>query len=229
LKKTNENTNNRYAILDQIRGFAVLLMIIFHSFFDLTLFKYLSIDFQNNAFWWGFPRLIVFLFLLCVGISSSIAYQEKINWKKFWIRLCKITFLAVVISVTTYILFPTRWIYFGTLHCIAICSLWLLPFLRIPKISLLIGLALIIPSTFFKLNIPWFTLSHKSMDYIAPFPWFGVALLGIFAYSVGLHKIKVPDIKLFAVLKFMGKHSLIIYLIHQPILYGTIYLLNRIF
>ncbi len=204
-------------------------MIIFHTCYDLTIFRYLPINFQQDPFWWGFPRVIVFFFLFCMGISSSLAYKTQINWKKFWPRFIKITVCAVIISIATYILFPTRWIYFGTLHCIALCSLWVLPFLRIPKISLILGLAMVIPSTFFKLNIPWFTLPHKSMDYIAPFPWFGIVLLGVFAYHIGFHRFKLPGKNFFIGLTFLGRHSLIIYLIHQPILYGTVYLFHHLF
>lgn len=220
---TSNIQNTRYPIVDQLRGLAVLLMIIFHLSYDLNLFGFVKIDFFNSSFWYGFPRVIVFLFLFCVGLSLPIVNIPHIKWKKFWKRTGKIAFFAIIISVTTYIMFPTRWIYFGTLHCIGLTSIMALPFLKRAYLSLILFLGLIIPSVFWNLNIPWINLGHKSMDYISPFPWVGVVTLGIFAFHMGFHKMNTAKIPLMSPLVFMGKEALIIYLLHQPILYGTVY------
>ncbi|OFZ39438.1 MAG: hypothetical protein A2504_11915 [Bdellovibrionales bacterium RIFOXYD12_FULL_39_22] len=197
-------------------------MIFFHASFDLTAFGYLKIDFIEEKFWYFLPRLIVFLFLFCVGISLAMAHAQKIRWEKFWPRLGKIAFFSVVVSLTTYLMFPDRWIYFGTLHCITLTSLMALPFLDRPKISLLIALALFIPSIFFDYNLPWFVLGHKSMDYIAPFPWFGAVCLGIFAFHYKFHQIDSQRIAGGKILSWLGINALWIYMLHQPLLYGIV-------
>lgn len=223
-KKENKQ---RYPLVDQIRGFAVFLMIIFHFFYDLALYRYVNIDFIRNPFWYAFPRVIVFLFLFAVGISLCLVHLPHMRWKPFWQRWSLIVFFAVIISLSTYFFFPSRWIYFGTLHCIALTSLMGLAFLRFPKVSLFIGIALLLPALIWGVTIPWIKLPHFSMDYIAPFPWFGVVCLGIFAYHQKLHTYQLPSWKIFKGLAFLGRHSLVIYLTHQLVLYGLISLYSN--
>ena len=182
---------------------------------------------MHDPFWYMFPRVIVFLFLFAVGMSLTLAHQDKIQWRPFGKRFFKISVFALSISVVTYFLFPENWIYFGTLHAIALVSVMSLPFLKKPNISLLFALLLFIPS-FFGKNIPWFLLSHQSWDYIAPFPWLGASLLGIFSTHRGLHLWAIPNNRPVRSLNFLGRHSLLIYLIHQPILFGSIYLLRTL-
>lgn len=216
--------NSRSTLIDAIRGFTIILMIFFHLSFDLTNFGFLSVDIVRDPFWYALPRLIVFLFLFAVGMSLSLAHREKIHWQAFWKRFLKITFFATLISLVTYFMFPDNWIYFGTLHAIALISLASLPFLKRPNLALVIALALFIPSVFWDKNIPWISLPHQSWDYIAPFPWIGACLLGIFAVHKNMHKFTPPDNAFVKYLNYLGKHSLFIYLLHQPILFGSVYL-----
>lgn len=218
--KTDKNT--RSLLLDALRGFTVVLMIIFHASFDLDYFKFISVDIVKDPFWYAFPRLIVFLFLFTTGCSLYLAHKHKINWKPFVKREMLIGFWALVISVTTYILFPENWIYFGTLHAIFTISLFSLPFLKRPILSLIIGLLLFTFSIFWDKTIPWIELNHQSWDHISVFPWIGASLLGIFAAHKNFHQIQIPENKITKVLSYMGKHSLFIYITHQPLLFGII-------
>lgn len=220
----SEKFKSRSALIDSLRGFTIILMIIFHLSFDLSNFHFTNIDIVNAPFWYFLPRLIVFLFLFAVGMSLTLVHGKEIKWKPFWKRFFKIVFFALIISLVTYFMFPDNWIYFGTLHAIAVISLMSLPFLKRPNIALITALALFIPSIFFDKNIPWFQLPTTSWDYIAPFPWVGASLLGIFAVHKGLQNVHVADNKITRSLNFLGRHSLLIYLIHQPILFGSVYL-----
>ncbi len=215
-KQTKPQT--RFYLVDQIRGFAVFLMIFFHLFYDLDMFNIVKNDFFHNPFWYALPRVIVALFLGTVGVSTVLAHPEKINKKKIINRFLKISVLAAIISLVTYYLYPTKWIYFGTLHCIALCTLCALPFRKFPKLSLALGIALFIPEIFFNYQLPWFIMKHAAMDYIPFLPWFGATLIGIFIYSTKFHKLQTANYRFLAPLTFLGSHALIIYLIHQPIL-----------
>ncbi len=218
----------RHPMIDQIRGIAIVLMVFFHFFFDLNIFGGVSINFSKDIFWYFLPRVIVFLFLLAVGMSLSLVHEKEIKWKKFIPRLLKISLFALIISIMTKWLFPQSWVYFGTLHCIALCSLWALPFVKYPRLSLFIGLSLIGPSALFDKTLPWFLLPHASMDYISPFPWFGVVCLGIFLKHRGFHTLKIGHGKIQDGLSLLGRHSLNIYILHQPTLYGLLYLFFKI-
>jgi uncharacterized membrane protein len=224
-----EKFNSRSLLIDTIRGFTIILMIYFHLCFDLNEFGFIRIDFSSGHFGYILPRIIVFLFLFIVGLSLSLTHKEGIKWKSFIKRILKIAFFAGIISLTTYFLFPENWIYFGTLHAIVVISVFSLPFLKRPNLSLILALMLFIPSLFFDKNIPWPDLPHLSWDYISPFPWLGASLLGIFAADKKFHEILIPRNKLTLFLSFLGHHSLVIYLVHQPIIYGLTYLTKLIF
>lgn len=227
-KHTKETAVSRFPFIDYIRGFAVLLMNIFHFSFDLRMLNYNEIDFQRDLFWWTFPRVIVFFFLFSMGLSMEVTYKEKLDWGKVFKRVGKIGGCALLISAFTYIAFPNRWIYFGTLHCIATCTILAIPFQRRPNASLIVSLALLIPAVFFSFKWPFFTMKHNSMDYIPAIPWIGVVLLGIFAFKHNIHQINLRYFPLKRPLIKMGQHSLFIYLIHQPLLFGSVKLFNLI-
>ena len=212
----------RFPFIDQLRGFAVILMILFHTLYNLNLFAYLSIP-TGHLFWTVFSHIIVALFMLTVGISLALAHCPDIRFRSLVMRLLKISLAAVAISLTTWFLFPGRWVYFGALHNIVICSLMALPFLRHPRLAL--GTGIIIPM----LPLPWFHLPHPSMDYIPPFPWFSPVLLGIFLFH--FKSGAFLNIRLFNGLPliFCGRHALSIYLLHQPLLYGLLLAIGALY
>jgi uncharacterized membrane protein len=218
----------RFNIIDQIRGLAIVLMIFFHFFYDLDVFGLVDINFSKDFFWFELPRVIVFLFLFAMGLSMPLVHYPNVNWKKFWPRWIKIALGALVISIYTYIAFPKSWVYFGTLHCIATASLVSIPFMRIPKTSAAVGIILLLAKLFFGLNLPWFEMKHSSMDYIALFPWIGCVFIGFGANHLKLHEKNFIDSKYLFPLEYLGKHSLLIYIIHQPILYSIAYLIYLI-
>lgn len=215
-------------MIDILRGFTIILMIFFHTSFDLDHFGFIHVDILRGPFWYFLPRLIVFLFFFAVGMSLKLVHGESIKWKSFNKRLLKLLFFALIISIVTKIMFPDNWIYFGTLHSIAVCSLLSLPFLKYERTALFVALLLFIPSIIWDYNLPWPELSFQSFDYISPFPWVGACLLGIFAVKKNLHQIQIYNNAVNRSLNYLGKHSLLIYLIHQPILFGIIALVFKI-
>ncbi len=223
------NDKQRFLIIDLIRGGTILLMFVFHITFDLNYFKIININILEEPFWYFLPRLIVFLFFFAVGMSLKIAHFPQIHWKLFFKRQLKLGLCALGISVVTKILFPQNWIYFGTLHCIFFISFFGLFFNYFDKLGTIIGLLLFIPSITLDKNLPFFELPIQSFDYISPFPWIGAMLFGIYSIRHKLHLIPVLDFPFKRQIAYLGKHSLPIYLIHQPILFSIIYLISKIY
>jgi uncharacterized membrane protein len=190
------------------------------------MFGYNKINFQVG-FWYWFPRVIVFMFLYCVGYTLAMNFSQQFNWSKFFKRFYKIAGYAAIVSVVTYLLFPANWIYFGTLHCIAVCSLLAAPFVNRPKLSIFTAV-LIIASVFY-FDITYKKLSSivaiKSMDFIPFYPWFFVVLLAIAQYHLLPWNIKIRPPKW---LTWPGQQSLKIYLLHQPIFFGSIWIFFRL-
>jgi len=234
------NTPQRLVLVDALRGIAIALMVIYHFCYDLTYFKLAYFDFYQDEFWLQFRNFIVSSFLFIVGVSFTLATQKDLNWKSFNKRLMLIFSAALIISVVTYFIFPGRTIFFGILHFIAFATVAALCFYKLYWSNLIIGLAFIITGLNIKLAMfdnTWFSwigfVTHKpaTEDFVPVFPWFGVVLMGMFAGKFFLTKqnfirfaISFPKAGQFNWLTLAGRNSLLIYLIHQPILMGILYL-----
>lgn len=205
--------------LDQIRGLAVLFMLIFHFTYDLMLFGHVDLNFREG-FWFFFPRLIVFMFLWSVGASLELVHGEEIKWRSFNKRLHKLLIIAAVISLATYVTFPRSWIFMGTIHCIALVSVMSLPFLRFKQARWPVMITILILQFGLGFGIKWMAglIARPSMDFIPPYPWFWVTLLGM---STGPKVLALwPNKWRLKPLEFLGVHALKIYLIHQALFYG---------
>lgn len=217
-----ETEKKRYEFIDVLRGFTVLLMIIFHFCYDLNFFRFITVNFNHDLFWWTFPRVIVFIFLVAMGMSLALVHHKEIKWQKFLKRQKMLITYALIISLVTYFAFRPMWIYFGTLHCIALAGFCALPLVSRPKLSTLVTLIFIVP-LFFGFNWPFFKLNHYSMDYIPLFPWLGIVTLGITLFHLNVHKYNLPSFPLKSLLIWLGQNSLNVYLVHQAILFPLVY------
>jgi len=231
----------RLHYLDVTRGFAIVLMVIYHFSFDLDNFNYIQIDMDHSLFWQSFRAIIVTLFLTTMGISLALTHSKSnkgICWSCLKKRTLFLGVASILVSVGSYIQFPDTWIYFGILHFILFAS-WLgLLFIGKPWISLIIAIIILAGSYFGWLHThTLFALVHQPLhlpvryteDMVNIFPWFAPVLIGIFIVAKGWHLI--PHLKpsfISTKLAFMGRHSLIIYLIHQPILFGATLLFYKL-
>jgi len=220
----------RYIMIDSLRGFGVLLMIIFHFIFDLNFFRIAHITFLANPFWIGFGRLILIIFLLCVGMGLALVHKTEIKWNLIKKRFYRIGGWALTITIITYILLPKHFIFFGVLHCIAVTSVVAVFFVNRPKLSLLLCLLLVIPHLIFQPTLipisKW--LGVSSADHTPIYPWIGIVFLGIYLESINFHKISLKKNLLTKPFELMGKHSLKIYLVHQPILFSMLFLFSKL-
>ncbi len=228
----------RISMVDEARGLAVMLMVAYHFCFDLNYFRLATFDFYHSPFWLGARAVIVTLFLLLVGISLHLATARGVKSAPFTRRLALLTGCAAAVSASSYAMFPASGIFFGVLHFIAVASVLGLLFRRLGTANLALGAAWIAAGLLF--SHPWFdqpwanwigfmTFKPVTEDYVPLFPWFGVVLLGLFA---GRHAEKLPRALLPApsgrVLELAGRHSLAVYMLHQPVLLGLLYLAARL-
>jgi len=229
----------RIAAIDGLRGTALCLMIVYHFSFDLNWFAFIRADFDHDPFWLGFRGLIVSAFMLLVGLSLLLAHRAGITRRHFWRRIALIAFCAIVVSVASYLTFPQTFITFGILHCIAVASVLAWPLTRFPRAALVAGAAIIVTGNFVALPLfdtPWLQwvgmMTHKpaTEDYVPLLPWLGVVMLGI---SLG-HWLSLQQFRPLRPLSrltphwliWMGRHSLLIYIVHQPVLIGLLRVLR---
>ena len=135
-------------------------------------------------------------------------------------------------------------VFFGILHFIAFASVAGLVFVRWPFVSLIAGIGMIGLDLVYQhpvFNQAWLQwvglMTHKPVteDYVPVIPWFGVVLLGIF---IGHQLLRIPalqgirswqsNIPLARGLALAGRHSLLIYMLHQPIMFGGLWLTLQI-
>ncbi|MFH1627469.1 MAG: heparan-alpha-glucosaminide N-acetyltransferase [Pseudomonadota bacterium] len=228
--KEDQVSGQRYIVIDFIRGCAVLLMVFFHLAFDLNGFHIVVIDFLNHPFWYCLPRFIVSLFLICVGMGLALVHKNSIRWHVIGRRFFRIGGWASVITVVTYMVFPERFVFFGILHCIAVASVVGVFFVDKPRLSFFVFLLFVVSNLIFRPTLvpvsKW--LGVDSMDYIPFYPWFGLVLLGVYLESINLHKIPLKKLFPIGLFEIMGKHSLKIYLIHRPVIFGLVFSLYKL-
>ena len=225
----------RLIALDLARTLAVVAMVVFHFTFDLALFGHIPFGTMALPFWYYFARAIAGSFLVLSGVSLWLAHGQGIRWPAFWTRFGKIAGGALLVTVASIWLVPGGPIWFGILHAMAATALIGLLALRLPWPFTLALAALILAMAwgprFAALDPLWLVWTglgaNRPMmgDYVPLVPWAAPALAGIAlakALRIDLWQGRVPS-PLLHRLAFPGRHSLVIYLIHQPLLIGLFY------
>ncbi|MEN6378449.1 MAG: heparan-alpha-glucosaminide N-acetyltransferase [Methanofastidiosum sp.] len=243
-----EDLSKRFWEIDVLRGIAIMMMVLYHLSYDLYFLGDFPIKIYSLS-WTLFQRTTASLFLLLVGISLTISYSKlksKYQKKELFIRNLKrgIKILAwgAVITIFTFIFLTNGVILFGILHLIGVSIIISFPLLDYKYKNLVLGLIVILLGiylrnfTFDTTYLLWLGFepnSFFSFDYFPILPWYGVVLIGIFlgnlAYPESKRRFNIPDLSgniTSRSLSFLGKHSLKIYLIHQPIIVLILYALG---
>ncbi|NPD16879.1 DUF1624 domain-containing protein [Xinfangfangia sp. D13-10-4-6] len=229
-------TENRLLLPDLARSLALVAMVVFHFTWDLAMFGLIAPETAFSGFFWYFARITAGSFIFLAGMGLWMAHGAGIRWPGFWRRLAKIALAAALVTLGTRIAMPEAWVFYGILHSIAVSSLLGLAFLRWPPI-----LRLVLAGGIFALPwlwshpaldgpLVWLGLSGRipvTVDYEPLFPWFapflaGMSLAQLFARHQVWARIEPRSTRFLRALAWPGRHSLAIYLIHQPLLIGLL-------
>ena len=245
----------RIALIDEVRGLAIFLMVIYHTFFDLVVIFRLNIP----VFYSGLVQFLVALFGgLFIFISGTACHLSRSNLKRG--ALCFA--LGLLLTLVTTLFLPQEQILFGILHFLGV-AMMLFPLLEplLRKVPPGLGLAAClllavlcyhIPDGYvgfedlFRLDLPrgpylaewlfWLGFpgdAFVSSDYFPILPWIFVFLAGSF-FGVFVKERRLPNWfyatqeeqpRALRPLAFIGRHTLIIYLLHQPVVYGALMLI----
>lgn len=234
----------RITVIDLARGVALVAMAIYHLQWDLEFFGYAEPGLTAVGGWKLFARSIASSFIFLAGVSLFLAHHKRFRLQSFAIRLARIVAAAALISIATWFATPGSFIFFGILHAIALSSLLGLAFYRLPwPVTALIGCLVIAAPLFARSELfdhPafwWVGLSTEnpvSNDYVPIFPWFGPFLFGLAAARIAettgifgqLERIRSSAWSF--PLELAGRHSLLFYLVHQPILIGLIWVFAQV-
>lgn len=225
--------SGRIVEIDAFRGIAIILMIIFHTVFDLAYFYNWTIDYLNG-FWYYQGKSSAVFFMLVSGLSSSLS-------KNPLRRGLMVMAAGLAVTAITYVFSPAVYIRFGILHLLG-AGMMLAPFLTglTPLTLTLTGSLLLLSGRFMTpaavntsmlipLGLP--PSGFASLDYYPLIPWLGFIVYGLAAGKL-LYPAQRPlwpnigknsGINLLA---WLGRRSLFIYLMHQPILLTVLYTIH---
>jgi uncharacterized membrane protein len=230
-----EQKVDRFWEVDAARGVAIIMMVVYHTTYDLdTLGGY---DIQSTSGYWAlFADVTAGLFLFLVGVSLAIsrARTRRTGWSLFGKYLARGLRILAYGMVLTLVFLVLRMgvVAFGILHLIGVSIILAYPFLRFRFINLVLGALIFAAGLYIMARdpisqsfwlLPFGVVPEGVMmpDYRPLLPWFGVVLIGLFfgnlVYGGGRRlSDKVPAMA--RPLLPLGRNSLFIYLIHQPIL-----------
>lgn len=220
----------RYPLIDFLKGFAILNVIAFHLLYDLYVMTGKDV---NWPFGFGislWQEVGISLLIALAGMSAKLMGQAK-RWRNGW----KLTLLGIGISLGTYLFMPEELILYGVLSFFgssllltAVLELWaLLERLRPVWGVLLCVFAYLLTWRVGDIEAESDVLAvlglrsaeFFSADYVPLLPYIFVFWSGF--YGLSLLQRYLPQVLLLGKwkpLEWCGKHSLLIYLLHQPIL-----------
>jgi uncharacterized membrane protein len=223
----------RFWEVDAARGVAILMMVVYHFTFDLYAFGGYDVD-AVSGFWARFADATASLFLFLVGVSLAVSSRRGGGgFRKYLLRGIRIFGYGMLLTAI-FLVFGMGIVAFGILHLIGVSIVLSYPFLKLRLANLLLGVAIFAAGLYVQAWDPtgsaWllpFGVVPEGWampDYRPLLPWFGVVLVGLFfgnvVYGDGRRPAGVPSAAPAPVrpLLPLGRNSLAIYLVHQPVM-----------
>ncbi len=239
-----------------LRAVAVILMVAYHALFDLTQVDLVEVDLYSTGLELAADGTAITFFGL-VGLSLYISFSRRkaqglprsnLN-RKYLLRGSKIFLLGCAVTLVTSLLYPEAPILFGALHFIGTSIIMGFGILVLtertnrtirPTIFLVTAVLFWVTSSLTDsltldtaLLLPFGVTPEgfQSLDYFPLVPWFGFVALGLslgpILYPGGKRRFAIPDFTN-VLSTLVGRHALIIYVLHQPLLYGAILAFRQI-
>jgi uncharacterized membrane protein len=249
-----QSGKKRIYMLDELRGFAILCMLVHHTLLDIGDVLGLAWGYKAFDALCTVQPLFWAIFIIISGICSRLS---RSTLKRGFIVLG----FGLIITLVTAVIMPRLGftgveIYFGILHCLGSCMIITgLLMSLIEKIDYRVG-AVVSAALFFVfyginsgtllfglIHLPksWYTHdflaplgifspSFSSADYFSILPWLFVFLFGAFVGQLAKEE-RLPEAmykKRSRALCFVGRNSLWIYIAHQPVIYLVLFIISLI-
>lgn len=237
----------RYRFLDTLRGFALINMIAYHTLWDLVYI------FGINLPWYRSPASHIWQQAICCTFILLSGFCQPFGRKNLF-RGFKVLVCSAVITCITLIFMPDSPVFFGILTLLGSAmiifsaqepllrrlnpfsgvTLFLLLFIFTKNIDSgyigLGGFSVQLPDTLYGNTLSAFLgfppRGFVSSDYFPLFPWTFLFAVGyylnfIFKKYNLMRFLQNPGISFF---EAPGRHSLLIYMLHQPLIYAILYI-----
>ena len=238
----------RIHLLDFLRGISVFAMIVYHFFWDLGYFKFIELENITRGLPLLFAQCIGASFIIISGVSLRLASYSNNFITKFLKRLLVLVLICFAITSITFFIDKKSFIFFGILHFLVACSLLGLLLLKVKNNNFLFIIffcSLVVGTSEITFDLPsqlsWLGLNSEvpiTNDFYPLFPWVSFYFFGLWVSeplriylmhrnrSYGNYYPKL--ILIYGGLKFLGKNSLAIYILHQPIFFSLFLIFIRI-
>jgi len=235
-----EQKLGRIAAVDFARGAALIGMAAYHLSWDLAYFGLIAPAFPTTPAMRLFSHAVAATFLALVGVSLVLAHPHEFHRRAFQRRFARIAGAAALVTLGSGLLSPPNAITFGILHCIAVASLLAAPLLQ-ARLAVVFALAAVVfaapflfaDAAFNPAPVLWLglgTVLPDTLDWRPLMPWSGFVFLGLGLTRLAWRPLTAsslsrwrPKARFALAVDWMGRHSLPIYLIHQPILFAILY------
>jgi uncharacterized membrane protein len=230
--------------IDALRGLAIVAMVAFHAWWDWVYFNGGSLG-PGSRYVSG-PIAATFITLLGVSIALD-RDRSRATGRSLALRAAQRTLLiagaSALVTLVTRLALPDRFVFFGILHLLAAATLLVALTARLGAVAnAVIGAAVLAigwsglldgaaPTIW--LSIIGWSPPQSTVDWYPLAPWSGFAFLGFALgqtlYPGGRRRFSIPDwARQTAALRLMGRHSLVVYLTHQLVLFPLIWLLAAV-
>jgi uncharacterized membrane protein len=235
-------TPPRLDLIDVARGAALVAMVAYHLVWDFDFFGLVAQGVAASPPMRGFSHAIASAFLLIAGVSVALAHRGKFQGAKFRKQFTKVALAAAAVTLVTAYVMPQAPITFGILHAMALGVLLTGLLAKAPwGATLAVAAAMIAAPLFVHAPVfdapalQWIGLGSSepaALDWRPFLPWTGVMVLGLAlarsprgqAFLVRADDFKADEDAISRGLRSVGKRTLPIYLIHQPVLFGALYI-----
>lgn len=249
MQKSLSAPSVRYHLIDALRGFALVNMVAFHLMYDIFNIFSAETGWNSEPLTIIWERFICCSFIILSGVSFNFSHHP-------FRRGIILNACGFLITIVTVLFIPSQAVWFGILNFLgcammisyplkayleniapavgAFCSLLLFALLYgIPEGYVgFFGLELFkLPEFLYGIKALAFigfpSINFHSTDYFPIIPWIFLFLSGYFAWRViknfnadRFFRRKIPFFN------FIGRHTLIIYILHQPIIMGILEILS---
>ena len=240
----NKPAAGRYALLDELRGLDLLSMIGYHACWDLIFLFGMSAAWYTG--WQGhlWQQSICWVFILLSGFCLPLGHRPLR-------RGLIVSGAGVLVTVVTLLFMPENVVLFGVLTLLGsamiLTGLLEKALQKVPPVAgFLVSFALfaltyhtmdgywglgalrwLLPrglyANCFTAYLGFYPLGFFSTDYFPLVPWLFLFWSGFFLYHlIGRERMEPLRRSICPALGWLGRHSLVLYLLHQPVIFGVL-------
>ena len=220
---------NRYALLDELRGLDLISMMCYHGLWDVVFLFGVQLPWYTGMPGHLWQQSICWVFILLSGFCLPMGHHP-------YKRGALVFGAGALVTAVTVFFMPEDVVLFGVLtllgSAMVITALLEKALRKIPPAQLgYLGFGVgwvLLPRFLYQIvftaYLGFYPEGFFSTDYFPLVPWLFLFWVGFFLHHlVGQEQMEPLRRSICPTLGWLGRHSLVVYLLHQPVLYGVLH------